>query len=207
MPVVHRIAASNNVGQHEKHMDDIKISINKFGKDLEEIFSQRRSVVFLCGPSAKNLEHPGAMLRIKIEKTLKKEGFEVILGEDDGLENIRKKYSNYAHENELLFIQKHCSAVILIASSVGAYCELGLFSYKKVHDLENKTDFILVISEEYKDSPSYLNEGPAAAIDDFGKVFYGNLDNFDESPLIKRLKRRRAVYFTSQKGRPPKLQE
>lgn len=188
-------------------MEDIKTSVNQFGRDLEEIFSKRKSVVFLCGPSEKNMNHPGAKLRKELEKSLEKEGFEVILGEDDGLENIRNKYSNYAHENELLFIQKHCNAVILIASSVGAYCELGLFSYKKVHDFENKTDFILIISDHYKGAPSYLNEGPAAAIDDFGKVYYGDLDSFDYSEIISRLKRRRAIYFTSHKGRPPKFME
>lgn len=188
-------------------MEDIKASINKFGQDLEEIFSKRRAVVFLCGPSAKNLGHPGAKLRVEIGEVLEREGFEVILGEDDGLETIRNKYSQYAHENELLFIQKHCIAVVLIASSVGAYCELGLFSYKKVHGFSNKTDFILIISDKYRDKPSYLNEGPAAAIHDFGKVYYGNLDEFDCSDVIRRLKRRRAVYFTSHKGRPPKISE
>lgn len=188
-------------------MEDIKASVQKFGQDLEEIFSQRKCVIFLCGPSAKNMKHPGAKLRKELEEVLEKEGFEVILGEDDGLENIRNKYSNYAHENELLFIQKHCNAVILIASSVGAYCELGLFSYKKVHDFENKTDFILIISDQYENAPSYLNEGPAAAIDDFGKVYYGDLDNFDCSEILHRLKRRRAVYITSHKGRPPKFME
>lgn len=188
-------------------MKDIKDSISRFGEDLEEIFSKRRAVVFLCGPSSKNMENPGAMLRVELESVLEKEGFEVILGEDDGLENIRDKYSSYAHENELLFIQKHCNAVILIASSVGAYCELGLFSYKKVHELSNMTDFILIISNEYENERSYLNEGPAAAIDDFGKVFYGDLTNFDYTDIIKRLRRRRAVYFTSYKGRPPKFSE
>jgi len=188
-------------------MSDIKESIKRFGDDLEGIFSERKSVIFLCGPSSKDLAHPGAQLRLDLEKALINEGFEVILGEDDGLENIRNKYSNYAHENELMFIQKHCNAVILIASSVGAYCELGLFSYKKVHDLESMTDFILIISNEYEKAKSYLNEGPAAAIDDFGKVFYGDLINFDYSGIINRLRRRRSVYFTSHKGRPPIFNE
>jgi hypothetical protein len=188
-------------------MEDIITSVHKFGEELKQIFSQRKSVVFLCGPSEKNMRNPGAILRKNLECSLKEAGFEVILGEDDGLENIRNKYSNYAHENELLFIQKHCNAVILIASSVGAYCELGLFSYKKVHEFETNTDFILIISDQYKGAPSYLNEGPAAAIDDFGKVYYGDLKNFDYSDIINRLKRRRAVYFTSQKGRPPKVME
>lgn len=188
-------------------MSDIKESITRFANDLEDIFSERRAVVFLCGPSSKNIDHPGARLRVDLEKALEKEGFEVILGEDDGLESIRYKYSVYAHENELMFIQKHCTAVILIASSVGAYCELGLFSYKKVHGLESITDFILIISNEYENVQSYLNEGPAAAIDDFGKVFYGDLSNFDYSNIIKRLRRRRSVYFTSHKGRPPSFNE
>jgi len=188
-------------------MKDVKVSIQKFGSDLEDIFSKRRSVIFLCGPSSQNIDHPGAQLRIELEKVLEKEGFDVILGEDDGLENIRHKYSNYAHENELLFIQKHCNAVVLIASSVGAFCELGLFSYQKVHDLKNRTDFILIISKDYENVTSYLNEGPAAAIDDFGKVFYGDLSNFDCAGIIKRLKRRRAVYFTSYQGRPPGFSE
>lgn len=188
-------------------IDTIKNSIKIFGEDLEEIFSERRAVIFLCGPSSKNLNHPGAQLRVDLEKALKEEGFEVILGEDDGLESIRNKYSNYAHENELMFIQKHCNAVILIASSVGSYCELGLFSYKKVHDRESMTDFILIISDEYENAQSYLNEGPAAAIDDFGKVYYGNLKKFDYSNIIKRLRRRRAVFFTSHRGRPPKYNE
>jgi hypothetical protein len=189
-------------------MKDVKLSIQKFGSsDLEDIFSERRSVIFLCGPSSQNINHPGAQLRIELEEVLEKEGFEVILGEDDGLENIRHKYSSYAHENELLFIQKHCNAVVLIASSVGAFCELGLFSYQKVHDLENMTDFILIISKDYENTASYLKEGPAAAIDDFGKVFYGDLNNFDYTGIIERLKRRRAVYFTSRKGRPPVFNE
>lgn len=186
---------------------DFKESVSRYGDELKDIFSERRAVVFLCGPSAKDLSHPGAKLRIELEEALNNEGFEVILGEDDGLESIRDKYSNYAHENELLFIQKHCNAVILIASSVGAYCELGLFSYKKVHDGDSNTDFILIISSEYENAKSYLSEGPAAAIDDFGKVYYGDLNKFDYKNLLKRLKRRRAVYFTSHKGRPPKFNE
>lgn len=188
-------------------MSDLKESIARFGNDLENIFAGRRFVVFLCGPSSKDLNHPGAQLRVDLEEALKQQGFEVILGEDDGLEGIRHKYSNYAHENELMFIRQHCNAVILIASSVGAYCELGLFSYKKVHDLESKTDLILIISNEYENVQSYLSEGPAAAIDDFGRVFYGDLSNFDYSNIIKRLRRRRSVYFTSFKGRPSSFNE
>ena len=177
-------------------------SIQRYGDELQEIFSQERAAVFLCGPAIDKLKEPGEKLRQELEVALKEEGFDVILGEDDGLEEIRNTYSSYAHENELLFVEKHCLATVLIASSVGSFCELGLFSYKKVHTL--KSDFILIISEQFKREKSYLNEGPAAAIEDFGKVYYGDLQNFDFSDLLQRLKRRRSIWVTSYKGRPPK---
>jgi hypothetical protein len=177
-------------------------SIKRYGDELQEIFTQKRAAVFLCGPAIDKLDKPGEQLRQDLEKALKTEGFDVILGEDDGLEQIRNKYSSYAHENELLFVEKHCLATVLIASSVGSFCELGLFSYKKVHTL--KSDFILIISEQFKGKQSYLNEGPAAAIEDFGKVYYGDLQDFDYSDILQRLKRRRSVWITSYKGRRPK---
>jgi hypothetical protein len=177
-------------------------SIQRYGDELQEIFSKERAAVFLCGPAIDKFEKPGEKLRRQLEEALMEEGFDVILGEDDGLEKIRKKYSNYAHENELLFVEKHCLATVLIASSVGSFCELGLFSYKKVYDL--KPDFILIISEQFKDDKSYLNEGPALAIEDYGKVFYGDLEDFDCSEILQRLKRRRSVWATSYRGRPPK---
>ena len=177
-------------------------SIQRYGDELQEIFSQERAAVFLCGPAIDKLEKLGEKLRQELEVALKKEGFDVILGEDDGLEKIRNRYSSYAHENELLFVEKHCLATVLIASSVGSFCELGLFSYKKVHAL--KSDFILIISEQFKGDKSYLTEGPAAAIEDYGKVYYGDLQNFDYSEVLQRLKRRRSVWVTSYRGRPPK---
>lgn len=180
-----------------------KVSVKQYGNELAKIFGGQRMVVFLCGPSLSDLTKDGAKLRKIIKEELEKENFDVVLGEDDGLEDLRKMYGHYAHENELQFIQGQCNAVVLIASSVGAYCELGLFSYKKAHAEDNRTDFILILDEDYKGKKSYLNEGPATAIDDFGKVYWGDLDAFDIQPIVERLRRRRAVYFTDTRGRPP----
>ncbi|MEN8206100.1 MAG: hypothetical protein ABFS24_08805 [Pseudomonadota bacterium] len=180
-----------------------KVSVDRFGEELSSIFSGHKMVVFLCGPSLKDLSVEGAQLRSDLKMALEDEGFEVVLGEDDGLEDLRSKYGHYAHENELQFIQGQCSAVVLIASSPGALCELGLFSYKKAHTDDNKTDFILILDEQFRGKRSYINEGPVTAIDDFGKVFHGDLARFDYSQIIKRLVRRRAVFFTDTRGRPP----
>lgn len=182
----------------------LKESIQNFGLDLEHAFKKQKYVVFLCGPTLDKVEEDKASaLRQKIKEELESDGFEVVLGEDDGLEELREKYTGMAHENELQFIQKHSNAVLLIASSVGSFCELGLFSYQHVRDNARGTDFILILDEKYEGVPSYLNEGPAKAIDNFGKLFHGDFASFDTSPILDRLRVWRNVWFTSGQGRPP----
>jgi hypothetical protein len=88
------------------------------------------------------------------------------------------------------------------AASVGAYCELGLFSHTHTHTDSNSTDFIVIIDKKYKRKKSYLNEGPAKAIQHFGAVFYEDLDKFDCSEVIERLRGRRTVYVLDGRGRP-----
>jgi len=104
-----------------------------------------------------------------------------------------------AHENELQFIKGHSNSVLLIASSVGSFCELGLFSHQHVRDNSRRTDFILILDEKYKNNISYLNEGPAKAIRYFGELVHGDFGKFDTQPVIERLKIRRHVWFTSNK--------
>lgn len=179
-----------------------KPSVRRFGKELSVLFSSKRMVVFLCGPSL-NAENPrpGATLRKKLQDLLEKNGFEVVLGEDDGLESLRKKYMQMAHLNEIEFIEKECGAIVLIADSVGSYCELGLFSY--VHPkYSNKTDFIVIVDEKYESSVSYLNEGPARAVNSHGKVIYTKLDGYEGEEILQRLQDRRAIYFYDGRGRP-----
>jgi hypothetical protein len=180
-----------------------KVSVQRFGEELAGVFSSHTMVVFLCGPSLDDLTVEGAQLRQDLRDALLEKGFEVVLGEDDGLEALRRMYGLYAHENELQFIRGQCNAVVLIASSPGALCELGLFAYDRVHSEDNKTDFILILADRHEGVRSYINEGPAIAIQDFGKVFYGDLGGFDYQPVLERLTRRRAVFFTDTRGRPP----
>ena len=86
-----------------------------FAENLAHIFSEKDFVIFLCGPTLKDLDFPGAKLRSKLKEAFEKEGFDVVLGEDDGLEEPRLKYDLYAHENELRFIENHCNAVVLFS--------------------------------------------------------------------------------------------
>ncbi|MBU0471455.1 MAG: hypothetical protein KKF65_02440 [Nanoarchaeota archaeon] len=176
----------------------------KYRNEITDLHENTHFTVFLCGPSIKKLSELGATLRKNIHETLLSNGFKVFLGEDDGLEELRKKYSANAQSNELKFIENHCNAIILIASSVGAYCELGAFT-KHILDSEKDIDFILLIDKEHEGKSSYLNSGPAAIVEHkIGKVFYEELDSYDTKDIIERLKQNRAMFFMDRRGKPLK---
>lgn len=179
-----------------------KPSVRRFGEELSDLFSSNRMVVFLCGPSltAEN-PRPGAVLRKKLQDLLEADGFEVVLGEDEGLESLRKKYKQMAHLNEVKFIEKECGAIVLVADSVGSYCELGLFSYIQPQ-YSNKMDFIVVVDKKYQPSVSYLNEGPARAVKSHGMVIYAQLEEYGGEEILQRLQDRRTIYFYDGSGKP-----
>lgn len=181
-----------------------KPSVERFGQDLRAVFSENRMVIFLCGPSLSSGRN-GAKLRGRLKDVLENDGFEVVLGEDDGLEDLRREFRGvYAHENELAFIKKECGAIVLIADSVGSYCELGLFAHVQAHDDTNRRDFILIVDRDFEGAPSYLNAGPAKAVQHFGVVYYEDFGSFDCGKVLERLQGRRAVSFLDGRGRPSK---
>lgn len=169
-------------------------SIERFREEIEKVSSkERKMVVFLCGPSLKDMTKPGAGLRKKFEEELIANDFEVVLGEDDGLEKLRQQLGSYAHEHELSFIKSQTNVIVIIASSPGAYCELGLFAYHHPR-IQKKIDFVLIISDEHKDKVSFINEGPAAAVEHHGTVWYCDLNSLEIVPkLLKRLKGIRTI--------------
>lgn len=177
--------------------------------ELVQAASDSPFIVFLCGPKLDGTDPP-AILRRAIKDRLEQEKFEVVLGEDDGLDNpaIHNLGIN-AQDNELAFISSRCNAVVIIASSAGSFCELALFSWHFVHDDgdidSSKTDCIVLISDEFRDHQSYLNNGPAKAVRSFGKVEFIDFSTYDSSALIERLKDRRGVRtLDNRRGRPPK---
>ena len=178
-------------------------ALDRYKSELSQIVPERRFVVFLCGPSIKDLTKSGARLRKRIKEALESVDFEVVLGEDDGLEESRLSFGMDAQENEMQFVRGHCNAIVLLADSVGSYCELGLFSHHVQHN-SGRPALIVLIKEKYSKEPSYLNEGPATVADNFGKLFYIDFENFDVSEIIKRLKHHRAVYWLDLRGRPRK---
>lgn len=167
-------------------------------------------IVFLCGPTMKgdNLS-PAALLRKRLKDELERNKFHVVLGEDDGLEDARLGIGVNAQDNELEYIRKHCGAVIIIAGSVGSFCELGLFSWHFAHQdgtIRNgsNADIILVVDKQYQDDKSYFNFGPVAAVEGYGQVHYVNYDEFTIDPILRRLVSRRGSVTVDRRGRPPK---
>lgn len=186
----------------------LKASVRRHAALLQEMSETAAFTVFLCGPTLNTASpDPAAKLRKRIIEELQKHHFEVVLGEDDGLEEARLKFGLNAQDNELEFIKGHCNAVIIIASSVGSFCELGLFSWHYVHkdghiDKELPPAFIVLVDEKYKSHKSYLNEGPISAVDAFGHVCFVDYDTYDLSDLIKRLSNRRSIQTIDRRGRP-----
>lgn len=188
--------------------------ISTYGKDLFKTSPDDRFTVFLCGPSIRARKNSGARVRRELARRLKKEGIKVFLGEDDGLENLRKIFNINAQDNELEFIQHSCDVIVLVAASVGSFCELGLFSWHHAHAhgvirKSGDKDFIVLIEKKYRDTASrksYLNEGPARAVLGFGMVSYANFSasKFDSEldTIIKRILERRTTYKLDRRGRP-----
>lgn len=181
-----------------------KPSVERFQSSLEALFEENRFVVFLCGPSIDGDEvKPGAALRQRLVNELEADDFEVVLGEDDGLEDLRARFSGMAHENELQYVNMEASAVLLIADSVGSFCELGLFSYTFYAETQRNHDFLLLVNSMHEGERSYFIEGPATAVEVMGgKVFYDDFETFNTLPVIQRLRQRRTVWFTHGRGRP-----
>lgn len=179
-------------------------SVVRFTNEVIKLFDENRMVVFLCGPTMKQ-NSAGARLRKRLKDTLEEHNFEVVLGEDDGLEEARLQILNgYAHSNELAFIKKECGAIVLVADSVGSFCELGLFAHEHTKHNPNNCDFILFVEDKYKPHRSYMNEGPVKAISHHGLVEYVNFETASISHVVERLEGRRSVYFLDGRGRPAK---
>jgi len=178
--------------------------------------------VFLCGPTIQELEKavpdpeklkkygPPAYLRKQLKDELESTGFDVVLGEDDGLEDARLQIGLNAQDNELEFIVQQCDAVVLVAGSVGSFCELGLFSWHFTHskgaikNTEADKDFILIVDKQFEGDRSYFNEGPAEVVSSFGQTIYADFNDFDINKLIRRLRTRKSLVGKDGRGKPRK---
>lgn len=211
----------------------VKVSVKRHAAILQDMAEDDPFTVFLCGPTLEPLSSstesripgwvkklikfqdsksavfaPAAMVRKQLIEVLEKNSFEVVLGEDAGLEDQRLKVGMNAQDNELQFLRNCCNAVVIVASSVGSFCELGLFSWHYVHrdgylnNRDYQPAFIVLVDKKFESHKSYLNEGPVRSILAFGHAMFVNYESFDPDQIIKILKERRSVYTQDRRGRP-----
>jgi len=187
-------------------------SIRLHQAELLAAASETPFIVFLCGPSL-TANSASARFRMRIKQLLEQNRFEVVLGEDEGLDDPKLKGIGInAQDNEVEFIRRFCNAVIIIADSVGAFCELGLFSWHFVHrdgvfkkdEKVPDMDCILLLSRKYRKHARYLNQGPATAVNGFGKLEFVNFSAYDGQPVLDRLRHRRGVLTVDRRARPHK---
>lgn len=181
---------------------ELKASVQQHTVTLRELSQEAPFTVFLCGPTLDN-DKPGAAaaLRQRLIKVLEADHFDVILGEDDGLESVRLNIGLNAQDNELEFIKDQCNAIVIVADSVGSFCELGLFTWHFVRDIgvidrSVMPIFIVLIKEQHSPeailpNTSYFNEGPIAALSGKGTPLYVDFKKFDVNKILNILKNER----------------
>lgn len=189
----------------DSHVDELT---SRLKEELLKTTEEHPFNVFLCAPTLSERGKASVELSLKLKAALEAERFFVILGADEGLDDPRLTLGLTTQSNELEYISKSCNAVILVADSPAVFSELGLFSWHFVHKkgLLNKTradtEFILLLDEKYKDSRSYIGEGPARSLNGFGQVSYVDFATFDFGDILRRIRDRRGVMIVDRRGRP-----
>jgi len=188
-------------------MTTLRANFQGYTEEFVQAAAASPFTVFLCGPGL-NLKKPtpAATLRMAIKSALEADNFTVILGEDDSINNdTLKKIGVNLQDSELGFVVKYCNAIVVVADSVGSFCELGLFSWHMSHEqgLIKQKDFILLINKKFSKHNSYLNDGPAAAVNAIGRLDFVNFAKYDPANVVKRLKDRRGIVTNDRRGRPP----
>ena len=178
-------------------------------RNLEAARRREPDVVFLCGPALKSRENKvAAGVRKEVGRALKKANFEVVLGEDDGLERLRKETGMNAQDSELEFIKDQCDAIVIVAGSVGSFCELGLFSWHYVHECGliyrgTGITFIVVVDKKFHPSnvgPSYFSLGPIGTLKGLGTVLYVDFRKFEAGEVVEILKNVNTIKSLDRKG-------
>lgn len=161
--------------------------------------------LFLAGPfinphrkpkKAKNKSNAAAILRHHLYNLLSVE-HDVTLGEHKQLRKIYRKHLKQLHEAataEALHAYNHTDAVILIPSSPGSFCELGLFS--NLGEVCRK--MLILLDKRFAKKPGYVHLGPARQAENYGafveQVSYEKLDdvriivrNFVDQQRIRKI--------------------
>ena len=199
------IESAKETASKPKKLDGIGLEVSNIMSQLVDDFT---FAVFLCGPSRAS-QTASARLREKIHRKLEEKDFIVVLGEDDGLMQFQESREKDAQTAEVLYVDKSkdCRAVVIVADSVGSYCELGLFNWLYVsRDIDmfsqEKIDFFVILDKKYENEESYLNCGPIANLKEANsQIDYCDFKTFSVEDFVKKIEHRREHLVANSKRR------
>ena len=125
--------------------------------------------IFLFGPSLKadqivaeprfddSLIDHARFLRYFVAKVLRDAGWLVDFGEDPQMLEMWAKLRGPIDQGKMEYDHAFaaCGAIVVLPSSPGSFCEMGLFASSK--DISRKT--LAVVHAEYKDAQSFFRQG------------------------------------------------
>ncbi|HRQ06001.1 MAG TPA: hypothetical protein PK580_08565 [Nitrosomonas halophila] len=180
-----------------------KVTIDRCGEELAEIFRHRKMTVLLHGIALPDPDAKGERLQQQLRTILTAEGFAVAVSGSGRSEGLWAATQCNDAQNHPSRTYPTYGAVVWIAASPASLHELGWSVLQQVSAAQNQADLIGIIDDTIRGDRSGLDQAFVAAIERAGQVYGGDLANFDCSPIIQRLKQRRAVYFMDARGRPP----
>lgn len=183
--------------------EDIQVLRNHAAKKRKQM--ERPILVFLCGGDEQHHSSRG-QIRKYVENSSNNELNNVFFL---SAENIAKSYemSEFDLLRQEAIISDISDWLLIIAESVGSFCELGAFS-----SLPHSVSITAVIVDrKYKNSNSFLMKGPVRVIDKsdapLSQVFYSNLDcpmaNYRFASFVRNIRQKvkaSDLYFKN-KGR------
>jgi len=141
----------------------LEFEVEKFQNDIEKV--KTRLTIFLAGPSIKPTEEPVDELvankaRFKLFKKISEQGDICTLGEHKELiENYEEHYKSIANLAiaELTHVTNG-DGVIILPSSPGSFCELGMFAVSNAVC----SKMLILMDQNYKEKPGYPYLGAAS---------------------------------------------
>ncbi|TFZ54444.1 hypothetical protein E4V01_25205 [Methylorubrum sp. Q1] len=165
---------------------------------------QKPFVVLLCAPSVTtDASSASAKLGARIRDALIADEFEVVLGEDDGIGDPRIVSTGNSALDEFNFVEGKCNAVVVVADSIGTYCELGILSWNLANGPRFKKkgiDIIVIVDSKHSTSSAFFRNGAYAIIEGAGKADFAAFEEYDVNLIVDRLRSRRSFYTIDKRG-------
>lgn len=182
-----------------------EFEVEKLENDIQRI--KTRLKIFLAGPAIRPTEEPADELtankaRFKLFKKIQETGDTCTLGEHKELIEI---YSNHYKDianlaiTEFTHVTEYGDGVIILPSSPGSFCELGMFA------ISNSvcSKMLILMDKNHEANPGYPYLGPAIMAKFWGAVLeYVDYEDHDTTwSIVDKFLEERRIRKMSEKYR------